>query len=87
MLETVVKHVFERPFWVFGCKTLVFVPFAVDVEVGAFALEFSADEVGVSLDGRNVSVRCRTVGGVYTMTFAKERIVREASKAFKRVVK
>ena len=42
---------------------------------------------GVSLDGRNVSVRCRTVGGVYTMTFAKERIVREASKAFKRVVK
>ena len=42
-----VKHVFERPFWVFGCKTLVFVPFAVDVEVGAFALEFSADEVGV----------------------------------------
>lgn len=51
------------------------------------AAMMSGAKVGVSLDGRNVSVRCRTVGGVYTMTFAKERIVREASKAFKKVVK
>lgn len=82
-----VEHVFECPFGILGCESFVFVPFAVDVEVGAFAFVFCADEVGVSLDGRNISVRCRTVGGVYTMTFAKERIVREASKAFKRVVK
>lgn len=42
---------------------------------------------GVSVDGRNVSVRCHTVTGVCTMTFSKDVIVREANKAFAKVVK
>ena len=42
---------------------------------------------GVSVDGRNVSVRCHTVTGICTMTFSKEKIIKEASKAFAKVVK
>ncbi len=42
---------------------------------------------GVSVDGRNVAVRCRTVAGVCTMTFSREAIVREANKAFSKIVK
>ena len=42
---------------------------------------------GVSVDGRNVSVRCHTVTGMCTMTFSREKIVREANKAFARIVK
>lgn len=42
---------------------------------------------GVSVDGHNVSVRCRTVTGVCTMTFPKDKIVMEANKAFAKVVK
>lgn len=41
---------------------------------------------GVSVDAHNVSVRCRTVTGVYTMTFSREKIVSEANKAFAKVV-
>lgn len=42
---------------------------------------------GVSMDARNVSVRCHTVTGTCTMTFSREKIVREANKAFARIVK
>ena len=42
---------------------------------------------GVSVDGRNVSVRCNTVTGMCTMTFSREKIVKEANKAFARIVK
>lgn len=42
---------------------------------------------GVSVDGRNVSVRCHTVTGMCTMTFSREKIVKEANKAFARIVK
>lgn len=42
---------------------------------------------GVSLDGDNVSVRCRTVIGVRTLVFSREKIVSEAKKAFVKVVK
>lgn len=42
---------------------------------------------GVSVDGRNVSVRCHTVAGTCTMVFSKEKIVREANKAFVKIVK
>lgn len=41
----------------------------------------------VSIDGKNVSVRCHTVVGECTMTFSRERIVEEARKAFIKVVK
>ncbi|HRF86822.1 MAG TPA: hypothetical protein PLN34_09810 [Alloprevotella sp.] len=41
---------------------------------------------GVSVDGRNVSVRCRTVTGVCTMTFSRAKIVKEAGKAFAKVL-
>lgn len=42
---------------------------------------------GVSLDGDNVSVRCRTVTGVRTMVFSREKIVSETKKAFVKIVK
>lgn len=42
---------------------------------------------GVSMDAKNVSVRCRTVTGVYTMTFPREKIMAEANKAFVKVTK
>lgn len=42
---------------------------------------------GVSVDAKNVSVRCRTVTGVCTMTFSRAKIVSEANKAFANVVK
>ena len=42
---------------------------------------------GVSVDGHNVSVRCHTVTGTCTMTFSREKIVREANKAFAKIVK
>lgn len=42
---------------------------------------------GVSVDGRNVSVRCHTVTGTCTMTFSKEKIVREANKALAKIVR
>lgn len=41
---------------------------------------------GISMDAKNVSVRCRTVTGVYTMTFSRERIMAEANKAFAKVM-
>ena len=41
----------------------------------------------VSLDGNNVSVRCRTITGVRTMVFSREKIVSEAKKAFVKIVK
>ncbi|MEO4830381.1 hypothetical protein ABHZ32_12000 [Bacteroides uniformis] len=42
---------------------------------------------GVSLDSKNVSVRCRTVSGMCTMTFSRKDIVREANKAFGKIMK
>ena len=42
---------------------------------------------GISMDAHNVSVRCRTVTGVYTMTFSREKIMAEANKAFIKVTK
>lgn len=42
---------------------------------------------GVSVDGRNVSVRCHTVTGTCTMTFSREKIVSEANKAFAKIVR
>lgn len=42
---------------------------------------------GISIDGRNVSVRCHTVTGTYTMTFSREKITREANSAFAKIVK
>ena len=42
---------------------------------------------GVSVDAKNVSVRCRTVMGERTMTFSREKIVSEAKKAFVNVLK
>lgn len=41
----------------------------------------------VSIDGRNVSVRRRTVAGVCMMTFPREDIAKEASKAYEKVVR
>ena len=34
---------------------------------------------GVSVDAKNVSVHCRTVAGVTTMTFSRMKIVSEAN--------
>lgn len=51
------------------------------------AVTISGANRGVSVDGNNVSVRCYTVAGVYTMTFSREKIVDEARKAFDRIVK
>ena len=42
---------------------------------------------GVSIDAKNVSVRRRTTTGVCMMTFSRDSIVREANKAFAKVVK
>lgn len=43
---------------------------------------------GVSIDNHNVSVRCRTsIGGPYTMVFSREKIVKEANRAFSKIVK
>lgn len=41
----------------------------------------------VSIDGRNMSVRCTTVVGDYTMVFPRDKVVSEARKAFVKVVK
>ncbi len=51
------------------------------------AAMMNGDKRGISVDGHNVSVRCRTVVGEYTMVFSRERIVTEARKAFAKVVK
>ena len=42
---------------------------------------------GISMDAKNVSVRCQTVTGIYTMTFSREKIMAEANKAFIKVIK
>ncbi len=42
---------------------------------------------GISIDAKNVSVRRHTATGVCLMTFSRDRIVREANKAFSEVVK
>lgn len=41
----------------------------------------------VSIDGNNMSVRCRTIVGDYTMVVSREKIIQEACKAFAKVVK
>lgn len=41
----------------------------------------------VSIDGNNMSVRCRTVVGDYTMVVSREKVMHEARKAFVKVVK
>ena len=42
---------------------------------------------GVSMNGSHVSVRCHTATKVGTMTFSRENIIREAQKAFVKIVK
>lgn len=42
---------------------------------------------GISVNGSDVSVRCHTVSGVCTMTFSRDKIVKEANKAFSKIVK
>lgn len=42
---------------------------------------------GISIDGRNMSVRCHTVVGDYTMVVPREKVIHEACKAFAKIVK
>lgn len=42
---------------------------------------------GVSMNASHVSVKCHTATTVGTMTFSRESIIREAKKAFVKVVK
>ena len=42
---------------------------------------------GISMDAHNVSVRCKTMMGSYTMTFERERIVKAANEAFAKVMR
>lgn len=41
----------------------------------------------ISMDSRNMSVRCRTIVGDYIMVVPREKVVSEACKAFVKVVK
>jgi hypothetical protein len=42
---------------------------------------------GVSIDGSNMSIRCHTVVGNYTMVVPRDKVLREARNAFVKVVK
>ena len=41
----------------------------------------------VSIDGSNMSIRCHTVVGDYTIVVSRDTVLREARKAFVKVVK
>lgn len=41
----------------------------------------------VSIDGSNMSIRCHTVVGNYTMVVSRDIVLHEARKAFVKVVK
>lgn len=51
------------------------------------AAKTHGEKNNVSVDSKNVSVSCRTVTGVCTMTFSRAKIVAEANKAFAHLVK
>lgn len=42
---------------------------------------------GISIDGSNMSIRCHTVVGNYTMVVSRDKVLKEARKAFVKVVK
>lgn len=53
----------------------------------ANAAMINGSDRGVSMDASHVSVRCRTATHVGTLTFSRDRIVKEANKAFGKMMK
>ena len=47
----------------------------------------SGKRQGISMDANNVSVRCKTAMGNYTMTFEREQIVKAANEAFAKIMR
>ena len=47
----------------------------------------SGKRQGISMDANNVSVRCKTAMGNYTMTFNRKKIVRAANEAFAKIMR
>lgn len=47
----------------------------------------SGKRQGISMDANNVSVRCKTAMGNYTMTFERNQIVKAANEAFAKIMR
>ncbi len=47
----------------------------------------SGKRQGISMDANNVSVRCKTAMGNYTMTFDRKKIVKAANEAFAKIMR